>query len=209
MKSKREIAYHEAGHAAITWLFGKFSDLQFIDMQGSDEALAFVNTRADLMAIVEQHPEQYRNASAEMQRVIRLQSKMRMMFNLAGFAAENRVQPPESGWHWLEELMADDCWVLCEGHDLLCATRLARAIHGPNGNAIRFLKRMATWTDEAFAEPRLAAAVDALADRLVRVKTRLDGPAAVRTMDRAWGNPTALPYLELGRKWRRRFAFSL
>ena len=35
MIDRLAVAYHEAGHVAMHWMFGTLTDLQFIDMRGT------------------------------------------------------------------------------------------------------------------------------------------------------------------------------
>ncbi|MCE5267230.1 MAG: hypothetical protein LLG00_05035 [Planctomycetaceae bacterium] len=70
------------------------------------------------------------------------------------------------------------------------------------------VRRTAKWTGEALDHPRLWPVVEALAAKLLTVKTRLSGPAAVRIMRQAWGGG-CLPYREMGPKWRRRFSVKM
>lgn len=88
----------------------------------------------------------------------------------------------------------------------LPAVAVAKALYGDNGNAWRFVQRMSSWTDEALGQPRLWAVVEALAERLQTVKTRMSGGRVEKIMTKAWGGPYGLPYMDMGRKWRRRFA---
>ncbi len=102
-------------------------------------------------------------------------------------------------------LLEEDDWESSKTHDLSRAVSLAKAWCGDNGHAYRMLRRVAAWTDEALADPRLWAATTALAERLRTTRTRLSASTAIRIMDRAWGKAKGRPLEEMGRKWQRRF----
>jgi hypothetical protein len=196
------VAYHEAGHAAIHWMFGTLSDLEFIDMQGTAAVWAFVRARRwDMLQLLDVIPWDGRT-----RRLWELLAQQSVMHDLAGYAAQSRVDPALGG-DWFDRLLAEGGWEHVEDHDVNRAVRVSKALRGDNGDGWQFLRRMAFWTDEALNHPWLWAVVEALAERLQTVKTRISGGQAVDIMAKAW--PWAgdkLPFVEMGQEWRRRFA---
>jgi hypothetical protein len=199
---KREIAYHEAGHTVIPWMFGVQSDLQWIDMRSTRHRHAQVRYR-DIMLFAIQGNWDRRDPRVVS--VMRIAAVKQIMCNLAGTAAAYRVDPeadPDLHDIWYDQLIEDNA---CPGgKDMALSIRVAQALYGDTGRAWQFLRRMARWTDEALSHPQVWAVVQALADRLQSTRARLSGSTANRIMDRAWGLPGTFPLLLMGRKWRRR-----
>jgi hypothetical protein len=207
---KREIAYHEAGHAAIQWMFGNANNIDHISMYGTIDFSAIVRTREyDFIKLILDSPntEPIDKLPPTMQNVLRIQAKQRMMHDLAGYGTEGKLNPVDD-WHWLDIQLDEGEWEYSEGDDINRAVKVAKAVCGDNGNAWRMLRKMAAWTDEAILHPRLWAVIDALAKQLVTVKKRMGGIKAYRIMEKAWGENTGLPYMDMGRQWRRRFTFA-
>jgi hypothetical protein len=194
---RRRAAYHEAGHAAILWMFASHHDLHFIDMRGYGGFTAFV--RVDRVLWFQGCELQDKTTK----RVATLAAQKYVMYDLAGFAAEARFDG-HSGSVWLDDLLDMDEWECDDTHDVHRAVQVSNALCGDNGHAWRFVKRMASWTDEALAEPRLWAVVESLAERLQMVKTRISGSRVADVMAKAWGEPSGLPWKKMGTKWRRR-----
>ena len=203
---KRATAYHEAGHAAMQFMFCNHPNIEYIDMRGNLNAAGCVWSRPfGLLNWIPEVP-----GSGHPRALSLFHGKQLMMFYLAGYAAEHRLAPASS-WHWLDEQMdmADCRWNRTDPrgrHDLSIAIELAKALHGTHGNAWRFLRQMAAWTDEALSHPRLWGVVVALAEQLATAK-KIGGNRVCRIMDGAW-KEACLPYMEMGPKWRRRFSIS-
>jgi len=201
---KRENAYHEAGHAVIPWMFGVHSNLQFIDMRGTRAVAAYVRHRDEMVSAIQGN---WDRRNSELFLHMKREAERRVMADLAGPAAADRVRDSEG--YWYDELMED--WGLLgddPNHDAGLAVVLTKALYGDTGRAWQFLRRMAQWTDEALSHPQVWAVVEALADRLQSTKTRLSGSSANRIMDRAWGLPGTFPLAHMGRTWRRRLGLS-
>jgi ribosomal protein L39E len=197
-EEKRAIAHHEAGHAAMLWLFGYGSDILYADMRGHYGVHAQVMSRLPNLA-------RMCKEASPVPAWLRVQVKQRMMYLLAGYAAASRLrQSPNEKWR--EEELEEGEWEYEETGDIHKTVELARAVWGNNGNAWRMVHRMASWADEALCDPRLWAAVKALGEELLTVKTRMCGNGICRIMDNAWGEEIALPYMEMGPTWRRRFS---
>ena len=205
-ETKRETAYHEAGHAAILWMFGNAHEIVLIKMKGTAGRCAQVRRRLyDLVKAILDGPRAtpFDGLNPVARYVVRMHAQREMLYRLAGYATEGKLSPPDS-MHWLETALEEGEWEWNEEEDLSKAVKLANAVCGDNGNAGRMLRRMASWTDEALSHPRLWGVVEALAEQLATVKGRMSGHKAYLIMKEAWGEGT-LPYLEMGRRWRRRF----
>ena len=198
---KRFSAYHEAGHAAMQFMFGNHNAIVFIDMVGDLNQHAFIRSRESdfTEALTTELPKDIR-------RILLLQAERRIMCDLAGETAENLAKPlgcPDWLDAYLNAIEYEDGEPLPE---ITRAINIAKLACGDNGNALRFLRRMAKWTDEALAHSRLWAVVEALAEQLTLVKIRMSGSRACGVMENAWGNPGSLPYMVMGPRWRRRFS---
>ncbi len=195
---KRSLAYHEAGHAAMYWVFGNLPE--FIDMRGNRKNAAFVRSRPlwfGRFETVRNMPETVRHAN-------RLGCQRECMVRLAGYAAQSRVDDKLGGEVWYLDLLECDEWLYDEDHDINRAVSAAKGLYGDNGNAWWFLNRMASWTDEAFNHPQLWAGVESLAERLQSVQRRISGNRVFDIMNKAWPDAN-LPIWSMGQKWRRRF----
>jgi hypothetical protein len=135
--------------------------------------------------------------------------KRKMLHDLAGYAAGRRVEGGKE-LPWLDVAIESEDWEDA-GHDIGKAITLARAACGTEGRAWALLRRMAAWADEAVSHPTIWPAIAALGEELVTVKRRMSGKRALTIMDAAGSNDWdgyPLPYLNMGRKWRRRLSFS-
>ncbi len=196
---KRSLAYHEAGHAAMYWVFGHL--LEFVDMRGNRKNAAFVRSRPlwfGRFETVRNMPETVRHAN-------RLGCQRECMVRLAGYAAQSRVDDELRGEVWYLDILLDcEEWEYDEDHDINRAVSAAKGFYGDNGTAWRLLKRMASWTDEAFNHPQLWAGVESLAERLQSVRRRISGGRVFGILNKAWPD-AKLPCLNMEKKWRRRF----
>jgi hypothetical protein len=205
-EQKRVVAYHEAGHAAMMFMFRMHYNIVSIDMQGTLAVTGEVRTAepdAWIPVIRDLSPD----VPSDLRSEFILDGKRLMMVYLAGYAAEHRLCPSANG-HWLEEQFNTAEWDESDPHDrhdIARAIRIAKALRGDNRNATRLLRQMGAWTDEAFSHPKLWAVVVALAEQLVAVKTRMGGNRVCKIMDNAW-NEAGVPCLKMGRKWRQRFS---
>ena len=207
-EERREIAYHEAGHAAMHWMFGDFDAIHHIDMRGGfGFHAAVVSQKLNIKKLSSWYPRT----------LLQFQAKQQIMGLLAGHAAENLLGGGDVE-SWIscrmqerEELSEDhDPFLWDKGTDLYHAFEIAKVVHGDNGLAVRMIRRVATWTDEALSHPRMWAVVEALAAQLMNIKTRMSGRRAERIMLRAWGVLyEGIPFLTMGRKWKRRFTINL
>lgn len=208
---RREIAYHEAGHAAMLFMFGRERGIIEIDMLGNQHYAARVRHAPFALGHVFMWPG---ISLSDIRRILgsrcEVEAKQAIMHGLAGYAAQARIYPPP--YHWF-----DVCWEQQDSYDwnpedaassddVIAALHIARTMKGRNGNAYRLLKRMADWTDEALSHPQLWAVVQALAESLLTTKRRMGASRVCRIMQSAWGNDLPRPYAQMGRKWRRRFA---
>lgn len=219
---RREVAYHEAGHASMHWLFGTVSDLGYIAMNGNAVHTAFVRSRrTNVIGLIESCDPHDRAAVDR----ATLKAQQVVMYSLAGMAAESRVEyvpefaakaiavaremKAQLGFNtplWFYEVASPQELEIYEGeHDFDKAHQVAQALYGDSGKCWEFLERMAVWTDEALSHPRMWAVVEALAERLQTIKTRLSAQAAIKIMSAAWGESTGLPYLQIGPDWEQRF----
>jgi hypothetical protein len=204
---KREHAYHEAGHVAILFMFGRAFDINHIDMRGNLDLAASINV-SNVYSV-----ELIENALRDnnTQRCLQLGVKQDIMFGLAGYAAGNRLKEPDDT-DWLDQLIKDDEWEV-EGHDIFEVIRTANSLWGePKDGCIcsrgtwSRIRRLAAWTDEALSHPRLWAVVEALAEQLQTVKTRMFTRRICHITRTAWGDLGFPPYRSMGPKWRRRFS---
>jgi hypothetical protein len=179
------------------WVFGNLPE--FIDMRGNKTSEAFV--RGQSLGVVGPI-ETAKDLKGMVRHIYRLGYQKECMVTLAGYAAQSRVDDELCGKDWYDILVVNGEWA--SDDDLTRAVSAATVFYGDNGNAWRFLKRMASWTDEAFNHPQLWAGVESLAERLQSVRTRITGDRVFDIMNKAWPN-TTLPYWNMGKKWRRRF----
>jgi hypothetical protein len=222
-KQVRESAFHEAGHAAVRFMFNRGVDIKYVTARYS--FALYYRVRDVPRVVFRPRVKQWR-----LQTIAKS-----MMMNLAGCAAERRVSEPgtfmpnlfdeySKGYQlpatsWLDyRLPCDGEWTEADqakwdwyfgpaGTDIHNAVTTACEFYGANHKARRLLRRMVTWTDEAIAYPRLWAVVEALAEQLLLARARIMGNRARRIMEEAWGESSAKkPYLEMGAKWRRRLA---
>jgi hypothetical protein len=203
---KWELAYHEAAHAVFSWMFGDGVEIEYIEMRETCPGRrGWVRMRGfdisewwDLGILP--------LSGLSTRKFSELKTTQEIMNSLAGGAAENRVSILKNPY-WLDEEMAlASSKQLSSQHDVAHALRLAEHLCGSNDIARKEIRRMASWTDEALSHPRLWGVIEALAEKLAAVKYRMGGTRACRIMNKAWGHETALPYLEMGPKWRRRFS---
>ena len=209
-EQKRVVAYHEAGHAAMKFMFGSHYNIVHVDMQinmpGTLAAAGEVRTAEpeEWIPVIADFPP---DVPIDLRSSYILAGKRSMMGYLAGYSAEHRLCPSEYGWLARQLDMHGVLWEEDDPHDIhdmARAFRIAKRLHGDNDNAWRLLSQMAAWTDEALSHPKLWAVVVALAEQLVAVKTRMGGNRVCKIMDKAW-NEASVPYRKMGRNWRRRF----
>jgi hypothetical protein len=203
---KRSVAYHEAGHAAMMFMFRPHYNIVSVDMRGTLTTEGTITARElsgiPIIGDLRDFPSDLRSSYT-------LLGKWSMMVDLAGYAAEHRVYPSDYG-DWLTEQldMNGDEWYENDPHDthdMACAVRMAKTVRGDNKNAWKLLRQMAAWTDEVFSHAKVWAVVVALAEQLVGIKTRMCGKRVREIMDNAW-NEAGMPCLKIGPKWRRRFS---
>jgi len=209
-EQKRGTAYHEAGHAAMKFMFGTHYNIVHIDMQihmrGTLAAAGEVRTAEpeEWIPVIADFPP---DVPSDLRSSYILAGKRSMMGYLAGYSAEHRLCPSEYGWLAKQLDMHGIDWDEDDRHDIhdmARAFRIAKRLHGDNDDAWRLLSQMAAWTDEALSHPKLWAVVVALAEQLVAIKTRMGCKRVWGIMDNAW-NEASVPCLQIGRKWRRRF----
>jgi hypothetical protein len=196
--SCRFASFHEAGHAAILWMFGDADSIDFISMRPKGDARAyiqswqinFLNYPAPVLPLIP---------------LTRAKCMRSMMNHIAGHVAGFRVATPDESTKLSSYLIeSNGCYVKEE--DVLIAWRIAEwAHHGRKCHATTMWLRACRWTAEAMNHPRLWNTVEALASELQKVKTRIAGQRVRGIMREAWGND-GVPYMEMGRQWRRRFA---
>ena len=204
---RRCVAYHEAGHAAMQWLFGGLDNLAFIDMRGNEKVHASVRTsRLNLARLIpdmgtgRKLPKPYRD-------FIKVMAQQQMMFDLAGPAAEKRVSEPDGFQHWLEPDLELGDFENRTDEDIPRAFFIARAACGGKEKAAyKMLNLMAEWTDEALSNPRFWSAIETLAEELVSVKSRIAGERVIRILDEAWGEVKDPILPGMGPQWQERFA---
>ena len=215
---RREIAFHEAGHAAMHWFFQTPGDFIHIDMRGTAEVWAFVRSFSPslsplVIGAVHAVCPAYGRATAARAVMHHLSGPCAQEIHRHGLGDDEHggfLNPPlfggSPGWDdWFHRLADDwDCGETGGRDDFDRAAAAAAAIHPSPGRRREFLRRVAGWTEEAFASPRLWGVVTALAARL-ETADFLDGQDAWEVMEAAWGDaPAADPVLTLGRKWLRR-----
>ena len=200
VQARRRYAYHEAGHATIHWMFGESSNIAFIDMQGYYGAWAFVQARRRNIPATVQCFDQ---TDAATRKMTILQAKQWLIHDLAGYAAQSRVDH-DLGSNWFKVILEESGWECFDDHDLHRAVCASKALCGNGSHAWRLLRQMASWTDEALDHPRLWAVVESLANRLQTVKTRISGRRVMSIMDKACPD-AVLPVMDMGHNWRRRF----
>jgi hypothetical protein len=210
---EKEIAYHEAGHAAMQWMCGQSHHISAIRMIQHAPAVVVESTPSDIQSL-----RLFSELTPENRKPIRIKAEQVLMFLLAGFATEPKLKPaffaavpkqlfPGPLWYEMQLLAmgADEAESLC---DIRKALILANTVCGDEQKARRMVRVIAGWTDEALAHPRLWAVVEALGEELLAIKTRMSGKCACQIMEKAWGGNDALPYMEMGAVWRRRFGCS-
>ncbi len=200
-QKRRECAYHEAGHAVCIILFGNRSDLDHIDMLGTDDVWAFIRIRnhdreTSLGWLDSGFPTQARASMAKF-----------VFFHLLGPCAESKLRDPESHhWEdWLQNLFDEDECNSDPNSDLSRCLDALPAIIDSERKQYRYLEMVARWADEAIAIPRVWSAVSRLAEKLIKVK-RLDQEAILAELDAGADHDFRYPlFYELGKNWRRRF----
>lgn len=108
-KRRREIAYHEAGHAAILWMFGLADTIVHVNMLGTIENNAVIRTRAfEMISLARSSPFQppFHELLPRDQAYLRLQARQEMMFDLAGYATESKLNPTEYDGDWFDIKLA-------------------------------------------------------------------------------------------------------
>lgn len=199
---RRQTAFHEAGHAAVHWLFAD-EGFQFVSMGDDGRVFGFVRH------VGFGHSPEHIAAIAETWRAGGLsRAAHTIMLNLAGPCVQNiheRSIGKDSGYgeDWLDELIDEHFGD--EGTDIANAIAAAAAVYPTERRQFGFLRRVAGWTDEAFSDPRVWSAVASLAARL-EVADLVEADEAFDLMAAGWGEDApGMPILALGRKWRRRF----
>jgi hypothetical protein len=201
-KLEREDCFHEAGHTAIFWLLGMFEELVSVDVQptrsraGCAKSHGWRRSPEFLALLVDYYSP--RQVTVHLARIV--------MISLAGPCAQNKV-----GKHskfWLDELIEED-WAgrrRNESQDVVKAIRAVQFIKGAN-RWEPFLRKVASWTEEALSHPRLWAAVSSLAKGLKRAK-RLSAYQAFDLLDAGWGDlDGSTPLSAMGKEWKRGLQF--
>lgn len=193
---KKTIAYHVAGQAAMHFFF--CSGFYDINMRGNHEIKSMVREPMTPPELVIEYYKSCPIMGIEPARSRAMTSSMEM---LGGPCAENMLVNGDS--RWLDRLYESHRDHNLTGQtDLSRVIRYSRALYGDAGMADRFIRRMATWTQEALSMPRLWGVVESLAERLINQKT-MSGDAAYTIMGKAWGDKEHVPYCSI-KKWRRR-----
>ena len=190
---RRDLAYHEAGHAAMYFFFFKLGDLCHIDMVPSRGFEARVVTSDVSMSWL------CSDASVPMG-LRKLNATKVIMQRLAGPCAENRVTRHNKEWFRWPVLRREG-----KGGDFAQAMEAAKLVYADADQADQFAEQIAAWTEEALTIPRLWAVVKALAKQLESVDL-LEAADALATMTTAWGDGDLPPYMDVGSEWRRRFS---
>lgn len=209
---RRSTAYHEAGHAAMKWMFGQNNQVEYISMVSTLDHVACVGCKRNILLYNSPDATPMRVLDKTTQGAMRFLAKCHMMHLLAGYAVESRLANPngvpEDAVAWLDIQLDEGEWEDEDNKDLNEAVRIAKYICGDSDNARRMVRRMSVWTDEAVLHPRLWAVIKALAEQLLTIKTRMSGDRVRRIMKKAWGESnTLVHFLEMGRQWRQRFPF--
>lgn len=198
---RQEVAYHEAGHAVCAILFGNRSDIDHIDMIGTEDLWAFVRSRNHdrMLAAAWIRCGQLAQSRAAIARYV--------FFHLCGPCAGSKYSTPDNhdSWQWLQDLF-DDRWDDDEGDsDLGRCLKALPVILDSERKQMRFLEMIARWADEAMNTPQIWGAVTRLAEKLITV-TRLDADEVLAELDAGANYESALPmFMSMGRKWKRRF----
>ena len=93
-------AYHEAGHAAMTWFFGQGNDIFYIELKGGDFGGAYMRV-VDIKA-----PQLISRSLKEGDHLYATAlASVHIMYNLAGSAVDNKMKDnPDSVATWLDSL---------------------------------------------------------------------------------------------------------
>jgi len=203
---RMEIIYHEAGHTAILFMFGQVFNIERVNVTGKGPVAASVEWRAlDTLTWLDLYGA---STSALYQQIRVNKLKWATMLCLAGYAAEKHVNP-HGDWIWFDDLLECPEWCWDGTEDFAKALNLAKMLYGDTGRARHFLRRMNDWTEEALHDPRLWAVVEAVAKRLLTTKRRVGGRKLFDITTEAFGESHGLPYMEMGRNWRRRFRLDI
>jgi hypothetical protein len=196
-ESRRSVAYHEAGHAAISWFFGDQHEIEHIRVCDGDVSyFGDVETRGGVLSPVLWidlcPPEQAKPNAIKI-----------IMFYLAGPCAQARGDDDDAA-NWFENLnlltdRSDD-----GGDDLSRAIFAAEALARKGFNPDTLLKRAARWTEEALSNVSVWQVVEAISARL-QVTDRIEVDEACEIMETI--SPPANPLAYRG-KWKRRFGLS-
>ena len=214
-QSGKEMAFHEAGHAAMVWFFAESWNVVEIDMKPDGNTAARVWIHDDLN--LEYLASLPRNKATEIAtRVI--------MRKLAGDRAQKRVAGNyflsqfelllQLKGEYLKKYLKSWNWNH-DGHkeDFPLAVSIAKVLYHEDRQLIGFLRRLGRWTDECLSHPWMWTVVTALASKL-KPGIVLDGQLAWEIMESAWKGPKVWnapllhfnpPYFTLGSKWKRRF----
>lgn len=193
---RRELSYHEAGHAVMYFFFCQSIDS--INMRGNKRSAAYVRKwKAKPHVMI----ELYRTSFPPL---AKLEAAREIMIYLAGPCAQG-IHTQNTDF-WFDELF-DEWWDVddpADTCDLSCIMRCAYALHGRTGRASQFVRRMTEWTAEALALPHVWQLVEVLAARL-QTQDTMTGNSACKIMSEAWGERGSYPVLNESRKWKRRF----
>jgi len=212
-QTRRTTAYHEAAHAAMHFMFGKY--VERIDMTGGpNNALAGVQGEGGTWTspmLIRAHVESGDGRDAK------VEAMMGLIQLLAGPYIDHKLEPAiyDEGFDpiWLSErveihyTLPDESHPdeIDEGCDVVRAVRIAFAAYGEDSpRSWGFLRRAGKWTEQLVEESRVWRVIEALGERLI-VADWMSGGEADDLMASAWGKRTGFGLRDLPWKWRRRF----
>lgn len=201
---RRVIAYHEAGHAAMVFFYGK-NWIEYIDLRADE-------SKPPRVRMLEYTPDDIAAFQKDDMRNATNHAKMYIMIKFAGPAAQcsvdvDSVEGYDDFHKWFnEEVNAyERCGWQSSPCDFTDACEAAKALHGSRGRKwFQFMRQVADWSNELILHPRMDAIVDALANTLLREQF-VKGETAWEIMTNAWGYD-GCPLSSFERKWRRRVA---
>jgi hypothetical protein len=196
---RRTTVYHEAGHAVVFWLFGEWVESIEIHSDKRAEKLhewgRVITGKGlnpvDQVSILEGTPMQ-RPAAASA-----------ILGWMAGpFAGDTAADQAEGWFGWLFEQHYEFPQPNSDAAKILQVADAMYPMH--DGRKWRYLRMLATWTEELFANADVARVHAALVSKLAG-RQRLRGGDAFGVMNAARGRNDVFPILSLGPTWRRRF----
>lgn len=201
---RRNVAYHEAGHAVTHFLLSEW--MEFVEIDVSEETFWETTGNWGRTRCFQVGPEY--DVGQLLQTDIRQARAVAARYAvnyLSGACVTNILEP--TAIDWVEE-MFEEAEELDDPYytDIMRAMRVMNLLYPRHrGRQNRHLAHMQQYTDELFREPRVWSLVEALATELQQTDY-LDGIEIFSLLNGIYDDRVNVtPMYSLGRKWRRRF----